>query len=160
MATSKGEMIALIEKMSETVAATEWFQARNAELKDCLDHVSVSSVRFDRVGGRSGVRDSAAEEVLKREDIEAEIKINERAIRERLSHHAQLSLVMGEVLSHDERTVIWARHADKLPWDRVAWVSKRARTACFMIEKDGMEKLCRAWDRAQEEKKKKEDSRG
>lgn len=157
MATSRGEMIKLIEKMSETVAATQWFRARNDELRACLDHISVGATRYDSVGGRSGIGDSTAKKVVKREDIETEIKLNEKAIRDRLSHHALLSLVMGESLSQDERTVIWARHGDRLPWDRVVKVTKMARTACFKVEKEGMAKLCLAWDKKMEEKESSKD---
>ena len=152
MATSKKDMIKTIEKMSETVAATQWFRTRNDELRDCLKHISVSATRYDAVGGRSGIGDSTGQKVVKREDIEKEILINERAIRDRLSHHSQLSRVMAEALDQDERAVIWGRYADRLPWDRVVRVAKKARTACFQIEKTGMEKLCRAWDKMLEEK--------
>jgi len=153
VATSKKEMIKLIEKMSETVAATQWFRARNDELRECLKHISVSATRYDSVGGHSGPGDSTGQKVLKRADIEEEIKINERAIRDRLSHHSQLSRVMAEALDQDERAVIWARYGDRLPWDRVARAAKKARTACFRIEKEGMEKLCIAWDLKHEEKR-------
>ena len=156
MATSKDEMISMIEKMSETVAATQWFRVRNDELRECLKHISVGASRYDGVGVRSGIGDSTAQKVLKREDIETEIRINERAIRDRLSHHSRLSRVMAEVLDQDERTVIWARYADKLVWDRVVRVAKRSRTACFKIESEGMEKLCRAWDLKQEEREREE----
>ena len=152
MATSKREMIRMIEKMSETVAATQWFRARNDELRECLRHISVGAARYDSVGGHSGPGDSTGQKVLKRADIEEEIKINERIIRGRLSHHSQLSRVMAEALDQDERAVIWARYYDKLPWDRVAREAKKARTACFRIEKKGMAKLCAAWDRMQEER--------
>lgn len=151
MATTKKEMIKMIEKMSETVAATQWFRARNDELRECLKHISVGSPRYDSVGGRTGPGDSTGQKVLKREDIEEEIKINERAIRGRLAHHSALSRVMAEVLDQDERAVIWARYADRLPWERVAKVAKIARTTCFRLEKEGMAKLCEDWDKRKEE---------
>lgn len=151
MATSKKEMIKMIEKMSETVAATQWFRARNDELRECLKHISVSASRYDSVGGRTGPGDSTGQKVLKREDIEEEIRINERAIRWRLAHHSALSRVMAEALDQDERAVIWARYADRLPWERVAKAAKIARTTCFRLEKEGMAKLCECWDRKKEE---------
>ena len=163
MATKREEMVRLIAKMSDTVEATRWLKARNDELKLCLQHISVGAVRYDTVGGRTGPGDPVSDKVVKREDIEMEIRINERAISDRLSHHALLSLVMAETLTEDERKVIWARHGEKLPWERVARAANKARTACFKLEREGMAKLCAAWDcyaarRTQEEKNEKKEN--
>lgn len=143
--TTREEMIHLIEKMGETLAATEWFRERNDELRESLKHISVSAVRYDAVGGKSGLGDSTAGKVLQRADMETEIRKNEDAIRDRLSLHAALSLAMAEVLDADERTILWARYAEHLPWDRVARKARLSRTACFRKEKEGLEKLCEVW---------------
>lgn len=154
--TSKKEMARLIEQMSETSAATQWFRERNEELLRGLKDVSLSAVRYDAVGGRSGHGDSTAAKVLQRAEIEERLRQNERAIRRRLSLHASLSLIMAEVLDQDERTILWAKYAEHLGWERVARKARLSRTACFRKEKEGMEKLCRAWDERKEKEKSKD----
>lgn len=154
--TSKEEMGRLIEQMSETLAATQWFRERNEELLRGLKDVSLSAVRYDAVGGRSGHGDSTAEKVLKRAETEERIRTNERAIRDRLRLHSDLSLVMAEALTTEERTIIWGKHAERLAWERVARKARLSRTACFRKEAEGMEKLCRAWDERKEKEKSKD----
>lgn len=144
--TTKKEMVHLIGQMAETLEMTQWFRARNEELRKGLKDISLSAVQYDGVGGRSGHGDSTAEKVLKRAEAEERIRINERAIRDRLRLHSDLSLVMAETLDQDERTIIWAKYAEHLVWDRVARKARLSRTACFRKEAEGMEKLCRAWD--------------
>lgn len=151
--TTKEEMKQLIGQMAETLEMTQWFRARNEELRKSLRDISLSAVQYDAVGGRSGHGDSTAEKVLKRAEAEERIRINERAIRDRLRLHSDLSLVMAETLDQDERTIIWAKHAEHLVWDRVARKARLSRTACFRKESEGMEKLCRAWDERKEKKK-------
>lgn len=154
--TSKEEMGRLIEQMSETLAATQWFRERNEELLRGLKDVSLSAVRYDAVGGRSGHGDSTAAKVLQRAEIEELLRQNERTIRRRLSLHASLSLIMAEVLDQDERTILWAKYAEHLGWERIARKARLSRTACFQKEKEGMEKLCRAWDAHGEKEKSKD----
>lgn len=151
--TTKKEMAHLIGQMAETLEMTQWFRERNEELRKSLRDISLSAVQYDAVGGRSGHGDSTAEKVLKRAEAEERIRINERAIRDRLRLHSDLSLVMAETLDQDERTIIWAKHAEHLVWDRVARKVRLSRTACFRKEAEGMEKLCRAWDARKEKKK-------
>lgn len=151
--TSKKEMARLIEQMSETSAATQWFRERNEELLRGLKDVSLSAVRYDAVGGRSGHGDSTAAKVLQRAEVEECIRINERAIRDRLRLHSDLSLVMAETLDQDERTIIWAKYAEHLPWWRIERITFKSISSCKRLANSGMEKLCDAWDRKKEQKK-------
>lgn len=151
--TSKEEMGRLIEQMSETLAATQWFRERNEELLRGLKDVSLSAVRYDAVGGRSGHGDSTAAKVLQRAEVEECIRINERAIRDRLRLHSDLSLVMAETLDQDERTIIWAKYAEHLPWWRIERITFKSISSCKRLANSGMEKLCDAWDRKKEQKK-------
>lgn len=104
-------------------------------------------------GGRSGHGDSTAEKVLKRAEVEECIRINERAIRDRLRLHSDLSLVMAETLDQDERTIIWAKYAEHLPWWRIERITFKSISSCKRLANSGMEKLCDAWDRKKEQKK-------
>ena len=92
----------------------------------------------------------------KRGNAQERIRTNERAIRDRLRLHSDLSLVMAEALTTEERTIIWGKHAERLAWDRVARKARLSRTACFRKEAEGMEKLCRAWDERKEKEKSKD----
>ena len=83
-------------------------------------------------------------------DIEAEIKINERAIRDRLSHHSMLSRVMAEALNEEERKIIWAKYAEKYPWWRIEKIMYKSISSCKRIEDAGMKKLCYVWDKKKE----------
>ena len=152
--TTKKEMARLIEQMADTPEATQWLRERNEAMRRSLRDISLSAVQYDAAGGRSGHGDSTAEKVLKRAEVEECIRINERAIRDRLRLHSDLSLVMAETLDQDERTIIWAKYAEHLGWDRIARKARLSRTACFQKEKEGMEKLCRAWDEKEKEKSK------
>lgn len=154
--TTKKEMARLIEQMADTPEATQWLRERNEAMRRSLRDISLSAVRYDAVGGRSGHGDSTAEKVLKRAEVEECIRINERAIRDRLRLHSDLSLVMAETLDQDERTIIWAKYAEHLGWERIARKARLSRTACFLKEKEGMEKLCRAWDERKEKEKSKD----
>ena len=154
--TTKKEMARLIEQMADTPEATQWLRERNEAMRRSLRDISLSAVQYDAAGGRSGHGDSTAEKVLKRAEVEECIRINERAIRDRLRLHSDLSLVMAETLDQDERTIIWAKYAEHLVWDRVARKARLSRTACFRKEAEGMEKLCRAWDERKEKEKSKD----
>lgn len=154
--TTKKEMARLIEQMADTPEATQWLRERNEAMRRSLRDISLSAVQYDAAGGRSGHGDSTAEKVLKRAEVEERIRINERAIRDRLRLHSDLSLVMAETLDQDERTIIWAKYAEHLVWDRVARKARLSRTACFRKEAEGMEKLCRVWDERKEKEKSKD----
>ena len=154
--TTKKEMARLIEQMADTPEATQWLRERNEAMRRSLRDISLSAVQYDAVGGRSGHGDSTAAKVLQRAEIEELLRQNERTIRRRLSLHASLSLIMAEVLDQDERTILWAKYAEHLGWDRIARKARLSRTACFQKEKEGMEKLCRAWDERKEKEKSKD----
>lgn len=154
--TTKKEMARLIEQMADTPEATQWLRERNEAMRRSLRDISLSAVQYDTAGGRSGHGDSTAEKVLKRAETEERIRTNERAIRDRLRLHSDLSLVMAEALTTEERTIIWGKHAERLAWDRVARKARLSRTACFRKEAEGMEKLCRAWDERKEKEKSKD----
>ena len=152
--TTKKEMARLIEQMADTPETTQWLRERNEAMRRSLRDISLSAVQYDAAGGRSGHGDSTAEKVLKRAETEERIRTNERAIRDRLRLHSDLSLVMAEALTTEERTIIWGKHAERLAWDRVARKARLSRTACFRKEAEGMEKLCRAWDVHKEKEEK------
>lgn len=154
--TTKKEMVRLIEQMADTPEATQWLRERNEAMRRSLRDISLSAVQYDAAGGRSGHGDSTAEKVLKRAETEERIRTNERAIRDRLRLHSDLSLVMAEALTTEERTIIWGKHAERLAWDRVARKARLSRTACFRKGAEGMEKLCRAWDERKEKEKSKD----
>lgn len=154
--TTKKEMARLIEQMADTPETTQWLRERNEAMRRSLRDISLSAVQYDAVGGRSGHGDSTAEKVLKRAETEERIRTNERAIRDRLRLHSDLSLVMAEALTAEERTIIWGKHAEHLVWERVARKARLSRTACFRKEAKGMEKLCRAWDERKEKEKSKD----
>ena len=152
--TTKKEMARLIEQMADTPETTQWLRERNEAMRRSLRDISLSAVQYDAAGGRSGHGDSTAEKVLKRAETEERIRTNERAIRDRLRLHSDLSLVMAEALTTEERTIIWGKHAERLAWDRVSRKARLSRTACFRKEAEGMEKLCRAWDVHKEKEEK------
>lgn len=102
--TTKKEMARLIEQMADTPEATQWLRERNEAMRRSLRDISLSAVQYDAVGGRSGHGDSTADKVLKRAETEERIRTNERAIRDRLRLHSDLSLVMAEALTTEERT--------------------------------------------------------
>ena len=147
MVTSKDEMKELIRKMAETEASVEWFRVRNHELQKTLQSISLNGANYDGVGGRTGPGDPVGRQVLDREEMAEEMQINSRIIKERLSYYANLSAVMGEVLTEDERKVIWEKHGNRLTWDRVARSVRMSSSNCRRIEHDGMKKLCKAWDK-------------
>ena len=151
--TSKKEMARLIAQMADTPETTQWLRERNEAMRRSLRDISLSAVQYDAAGGRSGHGDSTAEKVLKRAEVEECIRINERAIRDRLRLHSDLSLVMAETLDQDERTIIWAKYAEHLPWWRIERITFKSISSCKRLANSGMEKLCDAWDRKKEQKK-------
>lgn len=151
--TTKKEMARLIEQMADTPETTQWLRERNEAMRRSLRDISLSAVQYDAVGGRSGHGDSTAAKVLERAEIEERLRQNERAIRRRLSLHASLSLIMAEVLDQDERTILWAKYAEHLPWWRIERITFKSISSCKRLANSGMEKLCDAWDRKKEQKK-------
>lgn len=73
---------------------------------------------------------------MKRAETEERIRTNERAIRDRLRLHSDLSLVMAEALTTEERTIIWGKHAERLAWDRVAQKGETFQN-CLLSEGGG-----------------------
>lgn len=155
MNTTRDEMAELIRRMAETEASVEWFRERNTELQKQLQEISTNGANYEGVGGRTGPGDPVGRQVLDREEMAEEMQINSRIINDRLSYCANLSAIMGEVLTKDERSIIWAKHGDRLTWDRVARTVKLSSSSCRRIEHDGMKKLCKAWDKWKEQKESK-----
>ena len=89
--TTKKEMARLIEQMADTPETTQWLRERNEAMRRSLRDISLSAVRYDAVGGRSGHGDSTAAKVLQRAEIEELLRQNERTIRRRLSLHASFA---------------------------------------------------------------------
>lgn len=121
--TSKKEMARLIAQMADTPETTQWLRERNEAMRRSLRDISLSAVQYDAVGGRSGHGDSTAEKVLKRAETEERIRTNERAIRDRLRLHSDLSLVMAEALTAEERTIIWG--SMRSIWHGSGWRGRR-----------------------------------
>ena len=151
--TTKKEMARLIAQMADTPETTQWLRERNEAMRRSLRDISLSAVQYDAAGGRSGHGDSTAEKVLKRAETEERIRTNERAIRDRLRLHSDLSLVMAEALTTEERTIIWGKYAEHLPWWRIERITFKSISSCKRLANSGMEKLCDAWDRKKEQKK-------
>ena len=152
MATSREDMKELLEKMFDMPAYTAFMRERNDVIRKELQHYSVPTPKYDRVGGRgSGTGDPVSREAENRERRETELRINERAISERMSLHSRLSLIMAETLTDTERQVILAKHEDRLPWWKVGKLMKKGESSCKRIERAAMKKLCAAWDKKKEE---------
>lgn len=154
MGISKKEMIQMLRQMGDRKQAIAFFKRRNAEIRAELNDISAASPRIgDACGG--GEKDSIGRQAIRREELEKKIEINERAIEWRLREYAALARMMTEALEKKEREVIWARHGEWLPWDRVAQKTYISRSQCFRLEAAGLEKLCRAWDKHLEKKEEK-----
>lgn len=154
--TSKKEMIRLLRQMGNKKESVEWFKQRNTELRSSLKYISAPSPQLGDVLVRGGSSDNIGRKVISRADVEMEIEINERAIERRLREYAELARIMLDALEENEKKVLWARHAEGLHWDMVAYKVHISRSHCFRIEAVGLEKLCRAWDKhlgKKEEKK-------
>lgn len=146
MGTTKQEMIHLLREMGNKKESVEWFRQRNEELRGILRHISAAAPRMGAgfIPGRAA--DSVGREVVSREQAERLIEINEKAMERRLAEYAELARVMLEVLTKEEKDVLWTRHAEGLHWDMVAYRTHISRSHCFRVEAVGLEKLCRAWD--------------
>lgn len=158
MGTTKKEMIRLLRQMGNKKESVEWFKQRNAELRASLKYISLPTQQLGGVLVRGGSSDNIGRKVISRADVEEEIEINERAIARRLREYTELARVMQDSLEENERAVLWARHAEGLHWDMVAWKVHISRSHCFRLEAVGIEKLCRAWDKHLE--KKEEEKKG
>ena len=150
--TEKKEMIHLLRQMGNSRESVEWFRQRNAELRETLKDISPASPQMGETfsGGRKG--DSVGRKVARREDLEAEIAINERAIERRLREFSDLARVMQESLTAEERDVLWLRHGERLRWEQVRQKVHASRSKCFRLEEKGLERLCKSWDKYIENK--------
>lgn len=156
MGITKKEMIRLLRQMGNKKESVEWFRQRNEELRETLKDISPASPQMGETfsGGRKG--DSVGRKVARREDLEAKIAINERAIERRMMEFSDLARVMQESLTAEEREVLWLRHGERLRWEQVRQKVHASRSKCFRLEEKGLERLCRNWDRFLEEKEKSE----
>lgn len=152
MGISKKEMIHLLRQMGNRQESVEWFRQRNAELRETLRDISPASPQMGETfsGGRKG--DSVGRKVARREDVETEIAINERAIERRLRELSDLARVMQESLTAEEREVLWLRHGERLRWEQVRMKVHASRSKCFRLEEAGLERLCKSWDKYIENK--------
>ena len=148
---TKQDMIRLLRKMGETRRAGDWIKKRNEELYATLETVMVSAQQSGAGRGGSALH-SAKEILLQREKIEEEIRENKKMIENRLQEYAAFIRLMSEVLTEDEKNVLWSRHAERMTWDRVARVTKLSRSGCFRAEATGIETLRRAWEKQQKNK--------
>lgn len=144
------QMKGLLAQAGETQDFVKWWKQQNEMLQKSIDDISISPPQLDGVGGRSGISDTVAREVINRERLKESLALNERAIRDRLNLHSRLSLLMAEVLTKDERAVIKAKHWDQKHWWKVEKETKLSRTSCYRHEQKGMKKLQKAWDEAEE----------
>lgn len=158
MGTTKKDMIRLLRQMGNKKESVVWFQQRNFELRESLNHISITPPQLGGVMVRGGSSDNIGRKVISREDAEKEIELNERIIERRLGEYAELARVMIDALTEDEKNILWARHAEGLHWDMVAYKTHISRSHCFRLEATGIEKLCRAWDKHLE--KKEEEKKG
>lgn len=154
MATTRGQMIELIIKVSEMKSFTAFLRENNRQLMAEMEAISAPQPQLGHIGGKGGVSDPVARAAEEREKWEEVIRINERAIRSRMNLHSRLSLAMAETLTEAERSVIWAKHADHLPWWKIERTMKRSASSCKRMEKAAMEKLCAAWDEREKERMK------
>ena len=155
MGTTKKDMIRLLRQMGNKKESVVWFQQRNFELRESLNHISITPPQLGGVIVRGGNSDNIGRKVIRREDAEKEIELNERIIERRLGEYAELARVMIDALTEDEKNILWARHAEGLHWDMVAYKTHISRSHCFRLEATGIEKLCRAWDKHLEKKEEK-----
>lgn len=158
MGTTKKDMIRLLRQMGNKKESVFWFQQKNEELRESLKHISVTPPQLGGVIVRGGSSDNIGWKVISREDAENKIELNERIIERMLGEYAELARVMIDALTEDEKNILWARHAEGLHWDMVAYKTHISRSHCFRLEATGIEKLCRAWDKHLE--KKEEEKKG
>lgn len=147
MAISKTEMAEKIRQMGETEASVEWYRVENERLCKKLQEISLKGPNYDGIRGGSGPGDPVGAVILERERDLQTIILYEKIINGRLELHARLSYLIASELTKEERTIILAKHRDRLPWDRVARVARMSRSSCIRMEEKGMGKLCKAWDR-------------
>ena len=159
MGTTKKDMIRLLRQMGNKKESVFWFQQRNLELRESLNHISITPPQLGGVIVRGGNSDNIGRKVISREDVEKEIELNERIIERRLGEYAELSRVMIDALTDDEKNILWSRHAEGLHWDMVAYKTHISRSHCFRLEATGIEKLCRAWDKHLEKKEEEKEGR-
>lgn len=151
---TKQDMIRLLRKMGETRRAVDWVKKRNEELYAALQSLTIPSLQPNGDGRSYSVADSVRQMILQREKIEEEIKENKKVIEDRLQEYAAFTRMMTEVLTEDEKNVLWNRHAERMTWDRVARVTRMSRSSCFRAEATGIEALRKAWEKAQKTKDK------
>lgn len=145
---TKQDMIRLLRKMGETKRAANWIKKRNEELYAALQAVTMPLTKRENEISEEG-RKAVKQMLLEQERIEAEIKENKRMMEERLQQYAAFTRMMTEVLTEDEKNVLWSRHAERMTWDRVARETKISRSGCFRAEATGIETLRRAWEKQQ-----------
>ena len=144
---TKQDMIRLLRRMGEARKATGWIKKRNEELYAVLQMITMPAGE-QRESGKEGVF-SAKQILEQREKIEKEIRQNKNMIEERLQEYAVFTRLMTEVLSEDEKEVLWNRHAERMTWERVARMTRLSRSSCFRAEATGIETLRRAWEKQQ-----------
>lgn len=155
MGTTKREMVQLLRQMGDKKESVEWFRLRNRELLAELGNISTGGQQMGISFGGNNPGDRVGREVANREKWEFELKRNREAIERRLLEYADLARVMTDSLTSDERNILYARHAQRMSWEAVVHICHISRSHCFRLEAVGMEKLCRAWDKFQNEKAKK-----
>ena len=137
----------MLRRMGETRKATEWVRKRNEELYAALQLMTMPGGE-NRETGREGMF-SAKQILEQREKIEKEIRQNKNMIEERLQEYAAFTRLMTDVLTEDEKEVLWNRHAERMTWERVARMTRMSRSSCFRAEATGIENLRRAWEKGQ-----------
>ena len=147
MKWTKQDMIRLLRKIGETRQAVEWIRKRNDELYAALQNITIAPPQPNGTMRSGGVLDSVGKMMQQREKIEEEIRLNKKIIEERLREYAAFTRLMTEVLTEDEKNVLWNRHAERMTWDRVARVTKISRSGCFRAEATGIETLRKAWEK-------------
>ena len=148
---TKQDMIRMLRRMGETRKATEWIRKRNDELYAALQMLTMP-VGENRETGKDALF-SARQILEQREKLEKEIRQNKKMIEERLQEYAAFTRMMTEVLTEDEKEVLWNRHAERMTWERVARMTRMSRSSCFRAEATGIEKLHSAWEKQQKTEK-------
>lgn len=147
MLIDKKDMICLLRRMGQNLAAAERYRAINRELREQLRHISMQLPPFGGVRGNGSKGDSIGRRVVQREEMWEEIAQNERLAKSRQGKYSVLEELLFDVLTDKEREVIWLRHAEGLRWEEISRTAFISRSHCFRLEAGGMEKLCRAWDK-------------
>lgn len=142
MDISKKDVIRFVQKMGEALENVEWLKQVNRKIHvSLLQDPMISAPNYGENTGRTGPVDSVGNRVIKRQDKIDEIAINERRINQLLQEYAAFARMMDEILTADEKNVIWERHALRQSWSRVARFTKMSRSGCFRAEDRGIEKL-------------------